>query len=100
MGWGSIALLCQDEDNSDEDIGNVFDSVGNDDDGNDDAGNIDGGNDDDQLTMVRVSESSNKRQRQGEEDRRVLNRSMVQGLRRIREMIKERFEMSNKVKFL
>ena len=28
--------------NSDEDIGNVFGSVGNDDDGNDDAGNTDG----------------------------------------------------------
>lgn len=82
MGWGSIALLCQDEDNSDEDIGNVFDSVGNDDDGNDDAGNTDGGNDDDQLTMVRVSESSNKLHRQGEDDCRVLlRRDRVQGLK-------------------
>ena len=75
-------LFRQDRDDSYDDIGNVFGGVGNDDDGNDDVGNTDGGNNDDQLTMVRVSESSNKLHRQGEDDCRVLlRRDRVQGLK-------------------
>ena len=80
--WDMGQLFRHDKDGSDDDIGNVFDGIGNDDDGSDDVGNTDGGNDEDQLTMVRVSESSNKLHRQGEDDCRVLlRRDRVQGLK-------------------